>query len=108
MPLSLLRLYKNLDGTSRAVHYCNMFTCRVHFNIVNKGLTAKWHKFREKPMTTQAHQVLETAITTLHETTGLGARVLPEIGGQNRAADAIIEVETDGHKYRFAAEVKSV
>jgi hypothetical protein len=59
-------------------------------------------------MTIQEHQVLETAITTLHETTGLGARVLPEIGGQNGAADVIIEVETNGHKYRFAAEVKTV
>jgi len=52
--------------------------------------------------------VLETAITTLHQTTGLCARVLPEIAGQNGVGDAIIEVETDRHKYRFAAEVKTV
>jgi hypothetical protein len=60
-------------------------------------------------MTTQEHRVLETAITTLQQTTGLGARVLPGIAGQDGAGeDAIIEVETDRHKYRFAAEVKTV
>jgi hypothetical protein len=60
-------------------------------------------------MTTREHQVLETAITTLYQTTGLGARVLPEIDGQDGAGeDAIIEVETNRHKYRFAAEVKVV
>jgi len=60
-------------------------------------------------MTTHEHQVLETAITTLHQTTGLRARVFPEIAGQDSAGeDAIIEVETNGHKYGFAAEVKSV
>src|SRR5437899_1716844 len=59
-------------------------------------------------MTTQEHRVLETAITTLHQTTGLGARVLPGTAGQDRAGDATIEVETDRHKYRFAAEVKTV
>ena len=59
-------------------------------------------------MTIQEHRVLETAITTLHQTTGLGARVLPEIAGQNGVGDAIIEVETDRRKYRFAAEVKTV
>jgi hypothetical protein len=60
-------------------------------------------------MTTQEHRVLETALTTFHQTTGLGARVLPEIDGQDGAGeDAIIEVKTDRHKYRFAAEVKTV
>ena len=59
-------------------------------------------------MTIQEHRVLETAITTLHQTTGLGARVLPEIARQNGVGDATIEVETDRRKYRFAAEVKNV
>jgi len=59
-------------------------------------------------MTIQEHRVLETAITTLHQTTGLGARVLPEIAGQNGVRDATIEVQTDRRKYRFAAEVKNV
>ena len=59
-------------------------------------------------MTTQEHRVLETALTTLHQTTGLGARVLPAIAGQNGVGDAIIEVETDRRKYRFAAEVKKM
>jgi len=60
-------------------------------------------------MTTQEHHVLETAIMTLHQTTGLGARVLPGIEGQDGAGqDAIIEVENGRHKYRFAAEVKTV
>ena len=60
-------------------------------------------------MTTHEHQVLETAITTLHQTTGLRARVFPEIAGQDSAGeDAIIEVETNGHKYGFVAEVKTV
>jgi hypothetical protein len=59
-------------------------------------------------MTIHEHRVLETAITTLHQTTGFGARVLPEIAGQNGVGDAIIEVETDRRKYCFAAEVKNV
>jgi hypothetical protein len=59
-------------------------------------------------MTTQEHQVMEAAITTLHQTTGLGARVLPGTAGQDRAGEAIIEVEIEGQKCRFAAEVKTV
>ena len=59
-------------------------------------------------MTTQEHRVLETALTTLHQTTGLGARVLPGTVRQDRAEDAIIEIETSRQKYRFAAEVKTV
>jgi hypothetical protein len=60
-------------------------------------------------MTPQEHQVLETAITALHRTTGLEARLLPEIGGQDGAgANIIVEVETSRRKHRFAAEVKTV
>jgi hypothetical protein len=50
-------------------------------------------------MTPQEHQVLETAITALHQTTGLDARLLPNM---------IVEVETSRRKHRFAAEVKTV
>jgi len=59
-------------------------------------------------MTTQEQRVLETAIATLNQTTGLNARVLRGIAGQGRAADATIEVAAERQKYRFAAEVKTV
>ena len=65
-------------------------------------------EIREATMTTQEQRVLETAIATLNQTTGLNARVLRGIAGQGRAADATIEVAADRQKYRFAAEVKTV
>jgi hypothetical protein len=58
-------------------------------------------------MTTQEHRVLETALTALHQTTGLAARML-RIVRRDRAGDAIVEVKTGRRKYRFAAEVKTV
>src|SRR5438105_6157926 len=43
-----------------------------------------------------------------HQTTALGACVLPGATRQDRAVDAIIEIRTGRRKYRFAAEVKTV
>lgn len=59
-------------------------------------------------MTAQQERVLDTAIVALGRTTGINARVHPVTVGRHRAIDAIIEVETDRHKHRFGAEVKTV
>jgi hypothetical protein len=59
-------------------------------------------------MTTQKYEVLETAITSFHQTTGLLARVLPQIDGRDGVGDTIVEVEIDRNKHCFAAEVKAV
>jgi hypothetical protein len=59
-------------------------------------------------MTTQQERILDTAVVALERTTGINARVHPVTVGQHRETDAIIEVETDGYKHRFGAEVKIV
>ena len=59
-------------------------------------------------MTTQQERILDTAVVALGRTTGINARVHPVTIGRHRATDAIIEVETDRHKHRFGAEVKTV
>lgn len=97
-------------GGWQSVHFRYMFTCRVQLGLSEQQADHNMVRvLRQEPMTTQEHQVLETAITTLHQTTGLGARVLQEIDGQEGAGeDVIIEVATGRHKYRFATEVKTV
>jgi len=59
-------------------------------------------------MTAQQERILDTAVVALGRTTGINARVHPVTIGQHGATDAIIEVETDRHKHRFGAEVKTV
>jgi hypothetical protein len=59
-------------------------------------------------MTAQQERILDTAVVALGRTTGINARVHPVTIGRHRATDAIIEVETDRHKHRFGAEVKTV
>ncbi len=56
-------------------------------------------------MTTQERQVLDTAIAALNRTTRVVAHVL---AGAKQPPDAILEIEKDRHKYRFAAKVKNV
>ena len=57
-------------------------------------------------MPIQEQQVLHTAIAALNRTAGVVARVLP--AGAKQRPYAILEIEKDRHKYRFAAEVKNV
>jgi hypothetical protein len=53
-------------------------------------------------------RTLHAAVIALGRTTGIKARVQPATARQDRAADAIVEVETDGRRRRFGAEVKTV
>jgi hypothetical protein len=52
--------------------------------------------------------ILRRAIDALHQVVGLDARVITTqiIGPLNQRADAIIEIDFDGHKQRYAAEIK--
>jgi len=59
-------------------------------------------------MTTHEQSILKTAVTALERTTGIEAHVHPAATGQDRAADAIVVVQTDRRKYPFRAEVKTV
>jgi hypothetical protein len=59
-------------------------------------------------MTTLERRTLDTALIALGRATGIEAHVHPATAGQDRAADAIIVVETDRRKHRFGAEVKTV
>src|SRR3972149_6201553 len=100
-----------LVGADRAAMAGRTPTCSLLLSVhVPCTMAIEWTRAdrnmarvpRTEPMTTQEHQVLETAVTTFHQTTRLGARVLPGIEGQDGAGqDAIIEVETGRHKYRF-------
>jgi hypothetical protein len=54
-------------------------------------------------MNAKEHLVVDTALTMLHQTTGLNARLLREAGSHSR----IIQVGA-GHEYRFSAEIQTV
>ncbi len=52
---------------------------------------------------------MTTAIVALKRTTGFGTRVLrTEVASRDRRADALVEIEIDERKHRFAAEVRAV
>jgi hypothetical protein len=59
-------------------------------------------------VTTHEQRTLNAAVTALERTTGIEAHVQPATAGQDRAADAILEVRSDRRKHRFGAEVKTV
>ena len=60
-------------------------------------------------MTGQDRRVLDAAITALHRTTGLEARVLEEeLFAPDHRLDAMVEIEADGRAHRFVVEVKTV
>src|ERR1700693_1824203 len=88
------RLYGS-DGPY--VHYCNMFTYRVQYIIVNRS--------RFSPMPTNEHRILDAALKALKRTTGLDAQIHAATAGQDRATDAIIELTTNQRKHRFRAAV---
>jgi hypothetical protein len=57
-------------------------------------------------MTTREQRIIDTAGTALGKTTGIEVRVRPAPRG--RAANAIVEIQTDRRKHSFRAEVKTV
>ena len=59
-------------------------------------------------MPTTEHRILDAALKALKRVTGLHAQIHAAAAGQDRAADAIIELTTTRRKYCFRAEVKTV
>jgi hypothetical protein len=59
-------------------------------------------------MTPNERSILEAAITAFGRTTGIQVHVHPAKAGKDRAADAVVEFETERRKHRFGAEVKTV
>jgi len=59
-------------------------------------------------MTTNEHRILDAAGQALKRTTGLDADIHPAPVGQDRAADAILELATNQRRHRFRVEIKAV
>ena len=59
-------------------------------------------------MTTTERRILHAAGQALKQTTGIDAKIHPAPTGQDRGADAVVDLLVEGRKHRFHAEVKTV
>ena len=59
-------------------------------------------------MTTTERRILHAAGQALQQTTGIDAKIHPAPTGQDRGADAVVDLLVEGRKHRFHAEVKTV
>src|SRR5215469_11493236 len=60
------------------------------------------------PITTAERRILHAAGQALKQTTGIDAKIHPAPAGQDRGADAVVDLLVEHRKHRFHAEVKTV
>lgn len=59
-------------------------------------------------MRIQERRILEAALAALAETTGMHGRVIREAPNREGTPDAVLELERNRRRYRFAVEIKAV